>query len=334
MSEQKTMTPQINESYIAALETATDVISEEKFRLSGIYHKTLEDATKNARIEKRRTGLSKLMHGERYYFTDLDKLDRELEEKVKELDEKYFPVHVKSSLERIQKYSLTTSAIKKIPIDIVYIQDEVDTFLDYFFPTPVNRIYGKKSWEEIVPIEEEFDFFGLMRSKRSVPFKKSGTEKIDALMENKEIMETLLKREHIESFIKKINETSSEFTKDLRQASEDLSFLTANKEPKELDHHLKMDIELYNCALSTLNDKDYSIKTGLSAITLNTSLSKLKPRIERYGILISEDAREVLNIPSEKLNYIRHLATPFSGDKDRKVKKKNGMRFLIEEIKD
>lgn len=193
----------------------------------------------------------------------------ELEKDYRELRRKYEP----PVLDELPK---TFEAIKD---RIEATGNELEVFLKYFFPTPVNRAAGEKNWWEIIPVEESF-LFGLYR--HSVPFKEEGHEEFAQMAESTQMIGTVLDLDITHSFIERIGDAANRLEKAFSEAYTQLKpFNEANAKPVK-DEKLSLDVRVFNYAMSQLRRQPYNPRTGVFAVMATTALMRIGRKVEGY----------------------------------------------------
>jgi hypothetical protein len=195
------------------------------------------------------------------YYGELWTLSREIREK-----------HTIPLVEKLETYE---ALIFKVMKKLNSIEDNLDIFLRYFFPTPVNRSAGKREWEETVPVEESI-LFGLYR--HPVPFKKSGQEKFASMSENLQALGSILDPNLTDPLVRRVTEASNDFNRTLLEAAKELAPLSKAK--LKPDETLSLDVRVLNYALTQMAKRPYSGATGLFGIMAVTALRRVGERLD------------------------------------------------------
>lgn len=206
--------------------------------------------------------------------------------------EKYFPE--KDEIDKKHIFSKLDifgddSEIQKLPNKVGNVQDEVDVFLRYIFPTLRNRSAGGKQWKEIVPVEESFR--GDVWTEE---FEKKGFEKFATMSEDMKLIPmNLLEEEHIKDCINRIEAATKNFNKSMGKISEDIKSLGTKE--ADVDKNLARDVEIANYALSGLKNTKFP-EVGIFAILYNTSLEEIKKNLSNKIFKFNQKRDSILKI--------------------------------------
>lgn len=268
-------------------------------RAKGVYELKLKEFLKDTEKKKKLRVVKDQWHtipdiylrGKEFYVLDEEAM-KNFRAYKKELTEKY-----KNSTAR---NLFNESPCKKTLECLGKVGDNTKTFLEHFFPTPVNEFREAKQWEKVIPVPDDFSIlFGLYKHSKTVPFNSSGKSLTAGESKNMELIGSLLPDEFIDYFINQIRVSVADYNNSIKAAIELLEPFN-NTEIKPIED-LKISVNLFNYHLSELK-KPYTPLTGLQAIYMDTARRELYDYLAETFEILGKSGSNLLRFSDYGLN--------------------------------
>lgn len=272
---------EIRSDYIMALDPASKFLSHEgsaRIPIQERFARDMETFHKEKEEELRRevTCLrARLRHPllGPHYRIDANEIYKVRQESIELFRKEYFPEALQNA----------HSELCSLGSKLTTVGRKIDVFLEYLFPTPLNRHAGVREWEKTEPVKKKFSFL-LVGLETHDMVTSRGREEFASMMKDKKLMPTILPDEFVQYYLGEIEKSFSDFSTSLGNVARELSTFgdTTGGENKQLE----IDVKTANFALSQIN-KGAPEQSGLYAIMLNTALMRigeeLEPKIKRVN---------------------------------------------------
>ena len=222
-----------------------------------------------------------------------------LHEQMRSILEELFPRELAQTLLTLQGnlYSSRApgSAISKTHASLQGIESETNTFLKYFFLTPINHAAWEKHVKETIPVTESW--WALFAGGTSVrPFEKAYHERGSSMAEDMQMLRAPLLDEHVHFLTQRIRDAALQFRDNLRTCT--THFKNSYPEPEranDLGEAFAMDVGIMNHSLEGIMEAPVPMK-GACAMLFNTAFQRVRPEVQEALESLSSIARALLEL--------------------------------------